>query len=167
MHMPNHLLLLHPALFALDNSAKRLMSFKYRKQTFLGSTDGDGRIANGMVPCYTLVLFFNYFKEWRSRNRCHPGSKQRTTGVWMQSTWKEMKKNRKWRNSLVVQSLGLCAFTAKGPGSIPGQGTKMSQARQCSQKKEKKKWNSSSILLIYWKSEFRREINIKNLSLWN
>ena len=31
MHMPNHLLLLHSALFVLDKSAKRLMSFKYRE----------------------------------------------------------------------------------------------------------------------------------------
>ena len=30
-------------------------------------------------------------------------------------------------NSLVVQWLGLCAFTAEGPGSIPGQGTKIPQ----------------------------------------
>ena len=27
-------------------------------------------------------------------------------------------------NSLVVQWLGLCALTVKGPGSIPSQGTK-------------------------------------------
>ena len=31
-------------------------------------------------------------------------------------------------NSLAVQWLGLGAFTAGGPGSIPGQGTKISQA---------------------------------------
>ena len=31
-------------------------------------------------------------------------------------------------NSLMVQWLGLHAFTAKGPGSIPGQGTKIPQA---------------------------------------
>ena len=35
----------------------------------------------------------------------------------------------KWLgNSLVVQWLGLSAFTAKGTGSIPGQGTKIPQA---------------------------------------
>ena len=28
-------------------------------------------------------------------------------------------------NSLVVQWLGLCAFSAEGQGSIPGQGTKI------------------------------------------
>ena len=28
-------------------------------------------------------------------------------------------------NSLAVQWLGLCAFTAGGPGSTPGQGTKI------------------------------------------
>ena len=31
-------------------------------------------------------------------------------------------------NSLVVQWLGLCAFSAEGQGSIPGQGTKIPQA---------------------------------------
>ena len=31
-------------------------------------------------------------------------------------------------NSLVVQWLGLSAFTAEGPGSIPGPGTKIPQA---------------------------------------
>ena len=38
-------------------------------------------------------------------------------------------------NSLVVQWLGLCAFTAKGLGSIPGQGTKMPEAAWHGQKK--------------------------------
>ena len=34
-------------------------------------------------------------------------------------------------NSLVVQRWGFCAFTVEGPGLIPGQGTKISQAAQC------------------------------------
>ena len=38
--------------------------------------------------------------------------------------------NQNIRNSLVVQWLGLHVFTAKGMGSIPGQGTKIPQARQ-------------------------------------
>ena len=40
-------------------------------------------------------------------------------------------------NSLAVQWLGLSAFTAEGqgPGSIPGQGTRMPQATQRGQKK--------------------------------
>ena len=33
-------------------------------------------------------------------------------------------------DSLVVHWLGFHAFTAKGPGSIPGQGTKILQASQ-------------------------------------
>ena len=37
-------------------------------------------------------------------------------------------------NSLAVQWLGLCTFTAEGTGSIPGRGTKIPQAAQCSQK---------------------------------
>ena len=36
-------------------------------------------------------------------------------------------------SSLVVQWLELCAFTAKGLGAIPGWGTKIPQAAQCSQ----------------------------------
>ena len=31
-------------------------------------------------------------------------------------------------NSLVIQWLGLCAFTVEGLGSVPGQGTKIPQA---------------------------------------
>ena len=39
-----------------------------------------------------------------------------------------------WRNSLAVQWSRLCIFTAEGPGSIPGQGTKIPQATWRSQK---------------------------------
>ena len=38
-------------------------------------------------------------------------------------------------NSMVVQWSQLCAFTADGPGSIPGWGTKIPQTAQCGQKK--------------------------------
>ena len=38
-------------------------------------------------------------------------------------------------DSLAVQRLGLQALTAKGPGSIPGQGTKIPQAMWSGQKK--------------------------------
>ena len=40
-------------------------------------------------------------------------------------------------NSPAVQLLGLCAFTAAGPGSIPSQGTKIQQAVLCCQNKQK------------------------------
>ena len=40
-------------------------------------------------------------------------------------------------NSLAVQWLGLHAFTAEGPGSISGQGTKIPQAVQQGKKKKK------------------------------
>ena len=39
----------------------------------------------------------------------------------------------------MAQYLGFCAFIAKGPSSIPGCGTKILKAAQCSQKKKKKK----------------------------
>ena len=42
------------------------------------------------------------------------------------------------RNSLVVQWLELCAFTAKGPGSLPGWGAKIAGEAQLSGKKKKK-----------------------------
>ena len=40
-------------------------------------------------------------------------------------------------NSLALQWLGLSTFTAKGPGSIPGPGTKIPQAVQRGNKKIK------------------------------
>ena len=50
-------------------------------------------------------------------------------------------------NSLEIQWLGFCASTAGGPGSmIPGRGTKIPQAAQCSQKEKKK----LSCVLIRW-----------------
>ena len=57
----------------------------------------------------------------------------------------------------MAQWLGLCAFTAKGSGSIPGPGTKITQAEWHSQKKKKrpkrqesKKQNkTSSVNYIY------------------
>ena len=39
---------------------------------------------------------------------------------------------------LVIQWLGLCTFTAVAPGSIPGQGTKITQGVRHSQKKKEK-----------------------------
>ena len=53
-------------------------------------------------------------------------------------------------NSLVVQWLGLCAITAKGAGSIPGQGTKITPATQHSQKRKlsKTKWKLTSEKLL-------------------
>ena len=41
-------------------------------------------------------------------------------------------------NSLAVQRLGLRTFIAKGPGSIPGWGTKIPQAARCGQKNPRK-----------------------------
>ena len=40
------------------------------------------------------------------------------------------------RESLIIQWLGLCAFTAKCGGSIPERGTKISEAAQHGQKKK-------------------------------
>ena len=50
--------------------------------------------------------------------------------------------------SLIVQWLGLCGFTAVGLGLIPGQGTKIPQALQCTQGKRIKKKKNSLILIL-------------------
>ena len=54
--------------------------------------------------------------------------------------------------SLAVQRLRLCAYTAEGEGSIPGQGTKILHAVWCGQnikKKKKKLWWGKSIGELY------------------
>ena len=53
---------------------------------------------------------------------------------------------RAWRKSIIWefpggQRLGLCAFTAEGPRSIPGWGTKIPQAPWPKKKKKRKKKN--------------------------
>ena len=53
------------------------------------------------------------------------------------TVWRFLKK-LKIGNSLVIQWLGLHIVTAKGPGSIPGGGTKIPQAAWHSQKKKKR-----------------------------
>ena len=73
-----------------------------------------------------------------------------------------MKKTKNWKplitpgfkrhhkgNSLAVQWLGLCASTAGGMGSIPGQGTKIPQAEQGSQKKRHCNGNEASFIWLY------------------
>ena len=42
-------------------------------------------------------------------------------------------------NSLAVQWLGLCTFTAEGTGSIPGRGTKIPQATWHGQKQQQQR----------------------------
>ena len=63
-------------------------------------------------------------------------------------------------NSLAVQWLGLCAFTAEGPGSISGQGTKIPQAMQHSQKIKKREVHSDKSL-----SQETEKSQINNLTL--
>ena len=48
-------------------------------------------------------------------------------------------------NSLVVQWLGLRAFTTEGAGSIPGQGTKIPQATRRNQNKKKTTKNKPKV----------------------
>lgn len=46
---------------------------------------------------------------------------------------------RKKRNFLAIQCLGLCAFSAKGVGSICGQGTKILQMQKREREREREK----------------------------
>ena len=70
------------------------------------------------------AIIINIFKEWKP-------------------CFKEVKKG----NSLVVQWLGLHASTARGPGSIPGQGTKIHKLHDMAKKNN----NNYNIVLALWK----------------
>ena len=48
----------------------------------------------------------------------------------------------------MVQGLGLSAFTAEGPGSVPGWGTKILQASRRGQKKKKDQWKRDILTLL-------------------
>ena len=64
------------------------------------------------------------------------------TGFWsgqMGKWWYHQSRELIQGNSLAVQWSGHRAFTAKGPGSIPGQGTNIPQAAWCSKKKERER----------------------------
>ena len=54
--------------------------------------------------------------------------------VFLMRYWRSPFKDEFSGNSLVVQWLGLRAFTAEGLGSIPGRGTKIPQASKCGKK---------------------------------
>ena len=58
-------------------------------------------------------------------------------------------------NFLVVQWLGLCAFTAEGPAAIPGQGTRILQVACYGQKKERKKTDSPTQVTSRLKTQDR------------
>ena len=60
-----------------------------------------------------------------------------------------LKKTWVGRNSLAVQWLGPGTFTAGGPGSIPGQGTKLCKPRGTAQKEKKKKKKDMGHYLLY------------------
>ena len=48
---------------------------------------------------------------------------------------------------MAVQWLGLCAFTAVGPSSIPDQGSKIPQAVLYGQKKKQTNWRDNTLLM--------------------
>ena len=58
-------------------------------------------------------------------------------------------------NSLVVQLLGLCPFTAEDAGSIPGQGIKISKLHGSAKKKK----NNKLVIYIYHQRWQVMEVN--------
>ena len=79
--------------------------------------------------------------------------------------------DKEWKaqgNSLAVQWLGLCAFTAEGLGSVPGQETKIPQA-DCppapSQKKRKEKNEKHKQGLLYARHSSNALHNLTHLML--
>ena len=61
----------------------------------------------------------------------------------------EKTQNMQVKNSLAMQWLVLCVFTAMGPGSVPGRGTKIPQAAWHGQK-TKRKTSKQNIRANYW-----------------
>ena len=69
----------------------------------------------------------------------------------------------------MVQWLGLQAFTAEGPGSIPGQGTKIPQATRHGQerKKERRYRNTDKQKIRVTLYSYHPEIPIANTLNWS
>ena len=65
-------------------------------------------------------------------------TKEGSQGETEQKRTRDIQKKNSKGNSLVVQWLGLCTFTAEGPGLIPGQGTKIHKTRSSARKKKRK-----------------------------
>ena len=86
---------------------------------------------------------------------------RRNTWAWWRTRCK-IRKNNFPRNSLVVQWLGLSAFTAEGPGSIPGWEMKIPQAVWWGQPKTKRMTPYS---LAWVKNDSVREKNTKGVGL--
>ena len=74
------------------------------------------------------------------------GGKASASQPWVKSmalNYSGSLKNRGLENSLVVQQSGLSDFTAKAPGSIPGQGINFAGHMTRSEKKRESRFNLS------------------------
>ena len=73
-----------------------------------------------------IPTLFYYGEFWNLNYFFKSWSRFLAKGRGVAVHWRGRKENKDslWGNSLVVQWLGLCAFTAKGTGSVPSQGTK-------------------------------------------
>ena len=88
---------------------------------------------------------FSRQEYWSGVPLPSPGASLAITNYYCRKTACQSKKKKKGRkkgregNSLVVQWLGLCTFTAQGLISLPGWGSEIPQDRQCRPKKERRK----------------------------
>ena len=79
--------------------------------------------------------------------------------IWGQGWTNFFTQDYRARNSLVVQSLGLCTLIAKGPGSNPSRRTKIPQAEWHGQKQTNKKNKKGR--LQGWTREPKRYLKIR------
>ena len=92
------------------------------------------------------LVLTSHQRQWRPEGsgimylRCW--NKREKTSIYEEFySHKTMLQKWNWGNSLEVQWLGLQALTAEGPGSIPGQGTKIPQSHKPHDAAKKKKRN--------------------------
>ena len=112
---------------------KNWFTGKYRCWERLKPGEGDSRGWDGLMASLTqwTWVWANSGRWWRTGK---PAAVHRVTEL---DTTEWLNNNSFFGNSLVVQWLGLHAFTAEGLGSIPCWGTKIPQAVWCSQKKKR------------------------------
>ena len=87
--------------------------------------------------CITVQLLQLVIIAKRGKKPRHPSVDEWINKVWPVHTmeyFSAIKRN----GELVVQWLGLCAFTAEGPGSVPAPGPRILQVRWYGQKNKKK-----------------------------
>ena len=107
---------------------------EYRSELpFPSPGDDPGIEPTSLISPVVAGGFFTTSATWEAQ-----GFLKRLQTLSLSQNCLRTKKHYYFRNSLAVWWLGLCLFTARGSGSIPGQGTKIPQAVSYWQKTPKK-----------------------------